>query len=148
MPGQKLYLDSSALAKRYVEEAGSQEVDAFFEDAEKRGFSLFFSTWNIGELAVVFDKYEREGLLSAVQVMTTFLAEMKRLAKSRAAAVVPATGRHIADSVAYVLKHHIYIADALQIASCKSAGADRIVTADKRLAEAARDEGLDVTIIS
>jgi hypothetical protein len=39
----------------------------------------------VGELAVVFDKYERDGLLEAKRVMMTFLEEMKRLGKSRAA---------------------------------------------------------------
>ena len=39
----------------------------------------------MGELAVAFDKYEREGLQDAKQVMVTFLEETKRLGTSRAA---------------------------------------------------------------
>ena len=79
------YLDSSALAKRYVQERGSESMDKIFESAEKGEEPVFFSMWNVGELAVMFDKYEQEGLLEAKQVMMTFLEEMRRLSKSRAA---------------------------------------------------------------
>lgn len=131
-----------------MEEAGSKKVDSYFEDAEKGGSSIVFSVWNIGELAVVFDKYERDGLLTASKVMRTFLAEMKRLGKSRAAEVVPVAGHTVADSVAQVLKHHIYLADALQIASCKTADAGSFVTADRRLAEVAMAEGLAASLVT
>jgi predicted nucleic acid-binding protein len=148
MPEQKLYLDSSALAKRYVQEEGSRAVDSIFEDAEKGEASIFFSLWNIGELAVVLEKYERDGLLEAKTVMMTFLGEMKRLGKSKAAEVVPIPGSMMADAIAYALKHHVYVADALQVASCKSSPGARFVTADRRLAGVARDEGLDTSLVS
>jgi len=41
-----------------------------------------------------------------------------------------------------VPKHHIYVADALQIASSKEASADLFLGADRRLLEAATAEGL------
>jgi len=141
------YLDSSALAKRYVQEEGSETMDQIFERAEKGEESVFFSTWNVGELAVVFDKYEREGLLDAKQVMMTFLGEVKRLGKSRAAEVVPVSGSVIADAVTLTLRHHVYVADALQVASCKTASTAGLVTADRRLAGIAREEGLKVTFV-
>lgn len=147
MPGQKLYLDSSALAKRYVEEEGSEKVDSIFTDAEKGEVTLIFSLWNVGELAVVFDKYERDGLLEARTVMKTFLGEMKRLGKSRSADVIPVAGALMADAIAYTLKHHLYIADSLQIASSKTAEASKFVTADRLLAQVARDEGLDAVLV-
>jgi uncharacterized protein len=141
------YLDSSALAKRYVEEEGSDKMDQIFEAAEKGDESIFFSTWNVGELAVVFDKYQREGLLEAKLVMITFLEEMKRLGKSRAAEVVNVTGSAIAEAVSLTLKHHVYVADALQVVSCQTATAAGFVTADRRLAAIAKDEGLKVTLV-
>ena len=141
------YLDSSALTKRYVQEEGSETMDQIFERAEKGEESVFFSTWKVGELAVVFDKYEREGLLDAKQVMMTFLGEVKRLGKSRATEVVPVSGSVIADAVTLTLRHHVYVADALQVASCKTASAAGLVTADRRLAGIARQEGLKVTVV-
>lgn len=141
------YLDSSALAKRYVQEEGSDRMDQIFERAEKGEESVFFSTWNVGELAVVFDKYEREGLLEAKPVMMTFLKEVKRLGKSRAAEVVPVSGSVIADAVTLTFKHHVYMADALQVVSCQTVAGAGFVTADRRLAGIARDEGLRATLV-
>ena len=141
------YLDSSALAKRYVEEGGSERMDQIFERAEKGEEPVFFSMWNVGELAVVFDKYEREGLLEAKQVMMTFLEEMKRLGKSRAAEVVTVSGSLMAEAVTLTFKHHAYIADTLQVVSCQTEAAAGFVTADRRLAAIAKDEGLQVTLV-
>lgn len=148
MPEQKLYLDSSALAKRYVEESGSEQMDSVFTEAEKGEASLAFSLWNIGEVAGVLDRYERDGLVDAKAVMRTFLGEMKRLGKARAAGVVPVSGGLMADAISYSLKHHIYVADALQIASCKSSASNRFFTADRRLAEVARDEGIATILVA
>lgn len=136
------YLDSSALAKRYVEESGSDKMDRIFEAAEKGEESLFLSIWNVGELAVVFDKYEREGLFEARPVMMTFLEEMKRLGKSRAAEIVPVSGSLIAQAITLTFKHHVYVADALQVVSCQTMTDAEFVTADRRLARMAEDEGL------
>ena len=141
------YLDSSALAKRYVQEEGSDMMDQIFERAEKGEEGVFFSTWNLGELAVVFDKYEREGLLEAKRVMLTFLEEAKRLGKSKAAEVVPVSGSMIAEAVALTFKRHAYVADALQVVSCQTVAGAGFVTADRRLAGIAKDEGLNVTLV-
>jgi len=141
------YLDSSALAKRYVQEEGSEAMDRIFERAEKGEESVFFSTWNVGELAVVFDKYEREGLLEARQVLMTFLEEVKRLGKSKAAEVVPVSGSVIADAVILTFRHHAYVADALQVVSCQTVTGAGFVTADRRLASIGREEGLKVTLV-
>jgi uncharacterized protein len=141
------YLDSSALAKRYVQEEGSEAMDRIFERAEKGEEPVFFSAWNVGELTVVFDRYEREGLLDAKRVMMTFLGEVKRLGKSRAAEVVPVSGSVIADAVTLTLRHHVYVADALQVASCQTVSRAGFVTADRRLAGIARQEGLETNLV-
>jgi predicted nucleic acid-binding protein len=44
-------------------------------------------------------------------------------------------------------KHHAYVADALQVVSCQTEGGAGFVTADRRLAGIARDEGLKVTLV-
>jgi len=42
------------------------------------------------------------------------------------------------------VKHHIYVADALQISSSREAGCDLFLGADKRLLDAASAEGIKV----
>ncbi|MDG6954921.1 MAG: type II toxin-antitoxin system VapC family toxin, partial [Nitrososphaerota archaeon] len=122
-------IGTTTLAKRYAEEEGSDEMDQIFERAEKGEESVFFSMWNVGELAVVLDKYEREGLLEAKPVMMTFLEEAKRLGKSRAAEIVPVSGSLMAQALTLVFKHHIYVADALQVVSCQTVTGAGLVTA-------------------
>jgi predicted nucleic acid-binding protein len=46
-----------------------------------------------------------------------------------------------------VLKHHIYVADALQIASAKKVNSRVMVTGDKGLADIADAEGLKVLYV-
>ncbi|MGC9149373.1 MAG: type II toxin-antitoxin system VapC family toxin, partial [Sulfolobales archaeon] len=53
------YLDTSAIVKRYVAEPGSEVVDEVFRDAYRGSAVISFSSWNIAEAAVVFDKYSR-----------------------------------------------------------------------------------------
>jgi len=148
MSGQKPYLDSSALAKRYVEERGSDAMDLIFEEAEQGTRPFLFSLWNVGELAVVFHKYRKDGLLKASTMMSAFLSEMKRLGKSRAAEVVPVSGSLIADAVAYTLKHHVCVGDALQVASCKMVSGARFVTADRKLTGVAEREGVETSLVA
>ena len=41
-----------------------------------------------------------------------------------------------------VLRHHVYVVDALQIATCKYVKCETLYTADKKLAEAAEAENI------
>ncbi len=50
-------------------------------------------------------------------------------------------------SIGIVLKHHIYVADALQIASATESKANCFVTADKELAGVARKVGLNTLLL-
>jgi len=62
MSVQSIYLDTSAIVKRYVVEEESASIDAFYEKVHAGRFKIGFSIWNIGEVAVVLDKYKRRGL--------------------------------------------------------------------------------------
>lgn len=130
------------LAKRYVEEEGSRAVDLMFREAEDGKASLCYSIWNVGELAVVFDKYSRGGIVEAKETLRKFLGESKRLGKMRVMELVPLNSSLISSSVKYILKHHIYVADALQIASCVASFCTHFVTADTKLNRVAMEEGL------
>ena len=49
----------------------------------------------------------------------------------------------IKDSIEMVLKHHLYVADAVQIVSARRVNAKLFVTADKTLARKAKQNGLN-----
>jgi len=69
------------------------------------------------------------------------------LLHNSSAMVVPVSSHVILDAAKLVLKHHMYIADSLQIASSKACSATVIVTTDAELAKIAEAEGLKTQII-
>ena len=132
----KVYLDSSAIVKRYVREEGTETVSEIYEKAFDGDVVLSFSMWNIGEVLVALDKYYRRGVLSREDfalVLAGFRRETKRLLKLGLLKVVPVRSRLLVSTWKLVLRHGIYVADALQIVSARYAKADLMVTGDKRL---------------
>lgn len=62
-----LYCDTSALVKRYVEESGSNEVDALWENA----LEIATSVLAFAETFATFSRKFREGVLAEVEYMET-----------------------------------------------------------------------------
>ena len=136
------YLDTSALVKRYVEEPGSEVVDDIYEDAYRGVKTLSFSYWNIAESVVVFDMYARILGLDVKRVMRDMLGEFTTLSRLHRLVVISVSPSILRTSIELVLKHHIYVADALQIASAKKANSSIMVTGDRELVNIAEAEGL------
>jgi predicted nucleic acid-binding protein len=141
------YFDTSAIVKRYVVESGSEVVDGVFRDAYRGLVVIAFSSWNIAEAAVVFDKYSRILGLDAMGLLKNMMREMRILSRLHMLRVVGIIPRLIRDSIQLVFKYHIYIADALQIASAKAINSSKFLTGDKRLAEIAEQESLQYIYI-
>jgi len=143
MSDQTIYLDTSAIVKRYVIEEETNRIDKIYEKAHAGKIRLSFSVWNIGETAVVLDKYHRRGILgNAKEVFSKFIGETRLLVKLGQLKLVPLNLKILIESTTYVFKHGIYIADAVQLASAK--GADSFLTFDRKLAQIAEIEGLKV----
>jgi len=51
-----IYLDSSAIVKRYIEEPGSNVVRELYLKAYSGEVLLSFSVWNVGEVLGAFDR--------------------------------------------------------------------------------------------
>jgi len=58
-----IYLDTSAVVKRYVLESGTDVVKALYLSAWNGELKLSFSLWNIGEVLGVLSKYCQRGSL-------------------------------------------------------------------------------------
>ena len=136
------YLDTSALVKRYVEEPYTEVVDNIFSEAYRGVSRISLSYLNIGESIVVFDKYQRRIGLNGKQLAKNMLREMKTLSKLQMVKIMGITPRILSESIRIILKHHIYLADALQIPSAKKTKATSFVTGDRKLAEIAKKKGL------
>jgi len=144
MSDRTIYLDTSAIVKRYVIEEETDKIDKFYEKAHAGKIRLSFSVWNIGETAVVLDKYHRRGVLeNAKEAFSKFIGETRLLVKLGQLKLIPLDLKMLVESTTYVFKHGIYIADAVQLASAKRA--DSLLTFDKKLVQIAKIEGLKVT---
>jgi predicted nucleic acid-binding protein len=142
MAEEVYYLDTSALVKRYVEELGSETVDAIYADAYRGVKVLSLSYWNVAEAAVVFDRYARRLGLDARRVLRGMLREATTLSRLHRLLVVGVSPFILRASIELALKHHIYVADALQVASAKNVSSSTVVTGDRVLAGVAEAEGL------
>lgn len=145
-----IYLDTSAIVKRYVYERGSEVVVGFYNKALSGVLKLAFSIWNIGEVLGVLDRYARRGALDLELWKTArrnFLGETRRLAVFNVLKLVEISPGLLKESWGLVEKHHIYQADALQIVSAKYIRAGEFITADKPLCGVAKNEGLNVVCI-
>jgi len=69
------------------------------------------------------------------------LRELKTLSALQRLKVVRVTHRVIMDSIEFVLKHHLYVADAIQLVSFESSRSTVFVTADKKLSNAVTEQG-------
>ena len=138
-------MDSSAIAKRYLAEDGSEAVDALYHRAEAGSIRLAFSLWNIGEVMRAVVKAQRLGWISSEQAGTAAWAFLRETLKVRglgALRTVPVRGDLLAEAVPLLFRHGISQPDGLQITTCKDVRGDAFVSADRRLLQAAHAEGL------
>ncbi|MBP1911021.1 type II toxin-antitoxin system VapC family toxin [Thermococcus stetteri] len=150
MKGRRVYLDSSAILKRYLNDEYSETVEEIFKSAYRGETKLAFSFWNIGEVLGIFDKRLRRGTLNPEDyqfIKTAFLAEVKRFTRLGVLEIVPVHSLLLADTWKLIEKYHIYQADALQIVSAKRVNASEFYTSDKRLHNAALNEGLNSKLL-
>lgn len=145
MPERIVYLDSSAIIKRYVEEKGSNKVVYEYESAYNGKRIIAFSIWNVGEVLGVFDRAKRRKIINDIEytvLRERFLAETERMTKLRILKIVPLKTQILVGGWKIIEKYHIYQADAIQIVSAKIINADLFLTGDKKLHEIAKEESL------
>jgi len=145
MNAKLVYLDSSSIVKRYIEEKGSAVIDAVYEEAEAGKLRFAFSIWNVGEVLGVFDRYASRGLLPEKMFRTAlldFISESTKMARLDSLQILPMTAKSLTASWLLILKHHIYGADALQISASKEAKCNLFLSADDKLVQTAGAEGI------
>ncbi|MBI4527428.1 MAG: type II toxin-antitoxin system VapC family toxin [Deltaproteobacteria bacterium] len=132
-----VFFDSSALAKRYVEEKGSERVEAILSFAAALGVSVIC----LPEVISALCRRRRERRLSKNQY-----ADAKRalILDLEDASVIGMTDQVIARSVELLEHWRLRSADALHIAGAAEWSAQLFVSADERQCRAARAYGLRV----
>lgn len=136
----RVYFDSSAFAKRYVQEADTAEVLAWCDRADE----LALSAIAIPELMSAFCRLRREGRLAAAQY-----SAIKRdlLADIEDALICGTTAEVVQHAVWALEAHPVRGMDAIHIGAARACGAEVFVSADARQCQAAGELGFEVVVL-
>lgn len=140
-----VYLDTSALLKRYVEEEGTARVIGLTEDPG--GVRIVILDLALVEARSAVRRREREGDMAGADA-DRILKQIEEDASS-SFLVQPATSAVMEEAARLIDRHPLRAYDALQLAGCLvvrtgAPGPLTFVCADARLCEAAGLEGLSV----
>ena len=132
--------DSSAFAKRYIAEPGSEQVDAILQNAAQLGLSALC----VPEIISALNRRVREGVLPATgynQAKTQLVNDVGD------AIVLQLTPEVVATAVALLENNILRAMDALHVAGALVWQADLFVTADQRQFAAAQQAGLSAQFV-
>jgi len=135
-----VFFDSSALAKRYIEEKGSDQVQAILSSAS----ALAVSVICIPEIVSALCRRRRERKVSTEEYRN---AKESVLSDINDATVIGITEEVIAQAVALLEQFPLRSADALHLACASEWSTDLFVSADDRQCAAARAHGLRVEAV-
>jgi predicted nucleic acid-binding protein len=135
-----IFCDSSALAKRYIEEKGSDRVQAIIYSASALGVSVIC----IPEIISALCRRRRERRLSSQQYRAAKAAVFSDIED---VSVIGISEEVIVRSVELLENFPLRSADALHIACAAEWSAELFVSADERQARAARAHGLRVEVL-
>jgi predicted nucleic acid-binding protein len=136
----KTFLDSSAFAKRFVEEVGSEEVEDICAGTTELAVSIICTP----EIISALNRRVREKALSRTQ----YSIIKERLAGDlRDAVVVNLTSEILQQGISLLESNALRAMDALHIASALVWRADQFVSADVRQVAAARKAGMKTRMI-
>ena len=132
-----VFFDSSAFAKRYVQEAGSDEVLSWCERASEIGLSGIA----LPEIVSAFCRLSREKRISRKQYHALKVSLLEDVRDVAICALSPEVIRH---SIIALEKNTLRGMDAIHIGSALALRAEMFVSADQRQCHAARLAGLKV----
>jgi len=131
----KLVVDSSAFAKRYIQEEGSKDIDLFLQGASDLALCIIL----VPEIISGLNRRLREGFLSKRdyrKVKTQLLKDVHD------ATVIQLTPSVISHSVKLLENNVLRAMDAFHVACALEWPADLFVTSDERQLIAAKNAGL------
>jgi len=136
----KTFFDSSAFAKRYVEETGNEAVDDLCMEAT----DLALSVVCIPEILSALNRRARERTISARQYET---AKKSLFADICDAEIVNLTPDVISTCTTVLEASPVRAMDALHVACALQWGAEVFVSADERQVAAAKKAGLRTRLV-
>ena len=131
----KLVVDSSSLAKRYVQEFGSEKLDQLLQKASELALCIIL----VPEVISGLNRRIREGVLDHKK----YLVVKKQLLNDvRDAVILQITPSVVSHSVKLLENNVLRAMDALHVACALEWKADLFVTSDRRQFITAKNAGL------
>jgi uncharacterized protein len=134
----KIFFDSSALAKRYIDEPGSEKVQELCAEATMIGVSLIA----MPEIISALCRLNQQSLITDVQYGEAKQALLKDFEDIFVCNIIPSV---IRQAVFVLETNQVRTLDALHIACALEWKAELFVTSDIRQSSAARRAGLKVS---
>ena len=131
----KTFFDSSAFAKRYIVEEGSEEVDEICQTTDRLAFCVIC----IPEILSALNRRIREKIVSRSDYATI---KGRLLEDARDVEIINLTDEVVAHSMLILEQHPLRAMDALHIACAQAWKADLFVSADQDQVRAAKRLGL------
>ena len=136
----RVFFDSSAFAKRYVQEAGSDDVLSWCEQATEIGLSGIA----LPEIISAFCRLLREKRINRKQYHALKVALLEDV---RDAAICDLSPEVISHSILALEKNTLRGMDSIHIGSALALHAKVFVSADQRQCQAAKLAGLRVVMV-
>lgn len=136
----KTVFDSSAFAKRYITENGSERVDQICLETDE----LILCIITIPEIISALNKRKREQVIDSESYS---IAKIQLLEDVGDATILNLSPRIMSLTIALLEKNTVRTLDALHVACALDCKADLFVSADKRQISAASSEGLNIEYI-
>lgn len=133
----RVYFDSSAFAKRYIDETGTADVLAWCERASELALSVIA----VPELISAFCRLQREGRLTDAQYQIIKRAFMLDIADALICDTTPQVIQH---AVKALENHTLRGMDAIHLGAALACTAEVFISADARQCRAAEAFGLQV----
>ena len=139
---ERVYFDTSALAKWYLDEFGSDEVEAYLQSRS----TVAISTLTLVEMRSLLARRRREGILGTEQegkVLAAFEEDVHRRHLIRHP-VDDQSVEGAARILSLLRESGLKTLDALHLSIARDVGSRILATADRVMADAARDLDMEV----
>ena len=131
----RLAIDSSSFAKRYIQETGSNKLDAFLQNTSELALCIIL----VPEIISALNRRLREQALSHKEYQK---AKRQLFEDVHDATILQLTPAVVAQSVKLLEKNVMRAMDALHVACALEWKADIFITSDKKQFDAAMHSGL------
>lgn len=136
----RLFFDSSAFAKRFIEESGSDKVESLCIDASV----ISVSSICFPEIISALNRRLREKVIKRKDYLTIKNRMIEEFEELEIINVIPEV---VSKSITLLEKNNLRTLDAIHIASAILWLPDLFITSDKRQSVAAKKAGLKVRFI-